>query len=175
MSFTIIEGQPDSIVCYYILTKRQQRSSILGEISERSYTYVEIKALFPEFTQQPDTIIQNISLADAQDARRDQFIVGIPSRNRNNISRRGIFTLMSLFDIGGLRSIKPYVKLAGNDTTIPPDSSNCLDAITRNRQVTSYSNTGSLRELTTPEVKSMVDRLGLTTNHRLCLRDTRYR
>ena len=172
MSFTIIEGQPDSIVCYYILTKRQQRSSILGEISERSYTYVEIKSLFPEFTQQPDTIIQNISLVDV---RRDQFIVGIPSRNSNNISRRGIFTLMSLFDIGGLRSIKPYVKLAGNDTTIPPDSDNCLDAITRNRQVTSYSNTGSLRELTTPEVKSMIDRLGLTTNRRLCLRDTGYR
>ena len=172
MSFTIIEGQPDSITCYYILTKRQQRSAILGEISERSYSYTEIKALFPEFIQQPDTIIQNISLVDA---RRDQFIVGIPSRNHNNISRRGIFTLMSLYDIGALRSIKPYIKLAGNDTTVPPDGANCLDATTRNRQVTSYSITSSLRELHSQEVKSMIDRLGLSTNRRLCLRDTRYR
>lgn len=175
MSFTIVEGQPDSITCYYILSKRQQRSAILGEISERSYSYTEIKALFPEFTQQPDTIIQNISLADAPDARRDQFIVGIPNRNHNNISRRGIFTLMSLYDIGGLRSIKPYVKLAGNDTTIPPDGANCLDATTRKRQVTSYTRTSSLRELHSQEVKSMIDRLGLSINSRICLRDTRYR
>ena len=172
MSFTIVEGQPDSITCYYILTKRQQRSAILGEISERSYSYIEIKALFPEFTQQPDTIIQNISLANA---RRDQFIVGIPSRNRNNISRRGIFTLMSLYDIGALRSIKPYIKLAGNDTTIPPDGANCLDATSRKRQVMRYSNTGSLRELHSQEVKSMIDRLGLSINSRICLRATRYR
>jgi len=172
MSFTIVEGQPDSITCYYILTKRQQRSAILGEISERSYSYTEIKALFPEFTQQPHTIIQNISIADA---RRDQFIVGIPSRNRNNISRRGIFALLSLFDIGGLRSIKPYVKLAGNDTTIPPDGANCLDATTRKQQVMRYSRTSSLRELHTQEVKSMIDRLGLSTNRRICLRDTPYR
>ena len=172
MSFTFITGQPDSVNCYYILTKRQERSSILGVISERSYSYTEIKALFPEFIQQSNTIIQNISLTDV---RRDQFIVGIPSRNGNNISRRGIFTLMNLFDIGGLRAIKPYVKLAGNDTTIPPDSANCLDPVTRKREVMRYSKTSNLRELHSQEVKSMVDRLGLSTNRRICLRDMRYR
>ena len=175
MSFTPIVGEVDSILCYYILTKDLVRSAIVGRVSQRGYSYQYIQSLFPGFIQEPTRIIYNIPEppnGGIQDRRRDEFIVGIPNRNGNNLSRRDIFRLMNTFNIGALRDIRPYIKLAGNDTTTSANPGECIPALTRKLLTLKYKNTSSLRELTSQEARSMIDNLGIA--NRICLSSTKY-
>lgn len=167
MSFT---QSPNDISCYYILTKKTVRSSILGVLSD-SYSLSGIQALYSSFIQEPQTIIQNTS---RYDRRRpiDEFIVGIPNKNGNNLSKSNIYTLMNNYNINALRDIVPYNKQAGNDTTTPFEPNSCISAEERKRLVLKYSNTSNLRELTAREIKSIVDNLGIA--NRVCLANTKY-
>lgn len=161
---------PNDISCYYILTKKTVRSSILGVLSD-SYSLSGIQALYSTFTQEPQTIIQNTSRYD-RNRPNDEFIVGIPNKNGNNLSKSNIYTLMNNYNINALRDIVPYIKQAGSDTTTPFDPNNCISAEERKRLVLKYSNTSTLRELTTREIRTMVDNLGIA--NRVCLANTKY-
>ena len=161
---------PNDISCYYILTKKTIRSSILGVLSD-SYSLSGIQALYPTFTQDTQTIIQNTSRHDGSRSR-DEFIVGIPNKNGNNLSKSNIYTLMNNYNINALRDIVPYTKQAGSDTTIPFDPNSCLSPEERKRLVLKYSNTSTLRELTAREIRTMVDNLGIA--NKVCLANTKY-
>ncbi len=163
---------PNDISCYYILTKKTIMSSILGVLSD-SYSLSGIQALYsnPIFVQDSQTIIQNTSSYD-RSRPNDEFIVGIPNKNGNNLSKSNIYTLMNNYNINALRDIVPYTKQAGSDTTTPFDPNSCLSPKERKRLVLKYSNTSTLRELTTREIRTMVDNLGIA--NRVCLANTKY-
>ena len=87
---------PNDISCYYILTKKTIISSILGVLSD-SYSLSGIQALYPTFTQDSQTIIQNTSSYD-RSRPNDEFIIGIPNKNGNNLSKSNIYTLMNNYN-----------------------------------------------------------------------------
>ena len=153
------KNSPNYISCYYILKPKNEGSNtILGDISE-PYSISGINIIDPNFVQSRTSIISNLS------NNRNNFIVGIPKYNGNNVSSKKIYSQMALYNIDFLRSIIPYIKLAGNETTIPDDLKDCSGA-------TFNKTNGNVVEMNKKEVKTIVDNLNLTK--RLCLRDIGY-
>lgn len=150
MSFT--NTNPDSINyisprCYFLLSKSKlslgNSSNILGDISAID----NINTFDPAFNQTPNSIITNYNSGNST-----QFIVGLPNKNGNNLSKKDIITAMNFYNINLLRNIRPYVKLAGNDTTI---------------ELFSEKNVGNVTVLNRNQVTSIILKLGL--QKRFCL------
>ena len=163
MSFTnnpLLSNSPNYIRCYYILRPKllnNSNNTTLGELSG-PFSITEINTTYPNFSQQPKTIIRNIT------GQSKNFIVGIPKYNGNNVSSKKIYSAMSLYDINFLTTIVPYKKLAGNDTTIPENLEDC------NTQI--FSSNGNVEELNRTEIKGIIDRLKI--GNRICLAQTKY-
>ena len=172
MSFGI---PPNTISCYYILTRadtfrnvgnagfniRQVTPTVGGDLSG-SFSISEINIRFPDFVQSPTTIIQNAPDVTSNNT----FIVGIPERNGNNISRNQIIHHMKNFNINTLRNIVPYVKQMGNEVTIPNIPDDCIDPIIRHRQVLAFKS----RRLNRQDLISFLSIIRLQ-QRRLCLRN----
>lgn len=99
-------------LAYYLLSKKQVSSTTMG-VPTGPYSSAELTALGVEFVERPDTIVfeRNDSAA-----KRSDLVIGIPDISRHKLPR-----LMGNYDIPALQSIKPYVKLAGNDVSAQED------------------------------------------------------
>tara|TARA_B100000902_G_C27305635_1_gene915271 strand:+ start:891 stop:1385 length:495 start_codon:yes stop_codon:yes gene_type:complete len=163
MSFTnnsLNYNLPNYISTYYILTPRLLRNSnntIFGDISV-GYSISEINTIVPDFSQLPHSIIRNIT------NESKKYIVGIPKYNGNNISRKKIYTAMSLYDIDFLRTIIPYKKMRGNDTTVSENLQDCSGG--------QFLTNGNVMPLTVKEINSIINKLNI--HNKICLRNTRY-
>ena len=99
-------------LAYYLLSKKQVSSTTMGDYTG-PYSSAELTALGVEFVERPDTIVfERNDIA----AKRSDLVIGFPEISRNRLQR-----LMGNYDIPALLSIKPYVKLAGNDVTAQED------------------------------------------------------
>lgn len=173
MSFGVT---PNNISCYYILNRsisnievngyesniQQILPTFGGDISGDSLTLDEIQTKFPGFQQLSNTIIRG-----HENLPNTTFIVGIPERNGNNLSRNQIFTLMKEYNINSLRNIIPFVKMAGNEVRII-DNTNCQDLIERKKEVLRYRNFGNVGELNQNEIRGFTNILSLSTR-RFCI------
>ena len=173
MSFGVA---PNSISCYYILNRsisnivfngsepiiQQLLPTFGGDISGDSLTLLEVQTRFPGFQQLPDTII-----VGHENLPNTSFIVGIPQKNGNNLSRNQILTLMKEYNIGRLRNIIPFVNLAGNERTVI-DPNNCLDPADRKKDVLRYKIFGNVRELNQNEIRQFSNVLSLS-RRRFCV------
>ena len=158
MSFTASDSSsPNYISCYFKFVKKIFKNNIIGDISG-PYSLAEIISIDTTFNHSTHTIIQNVSNTT------NTFIVGIPKKNNNNISKNNIYAAMSVYDINLLRSIKPYKKLRGNDTSIPTNLADCSG--------TQFLTNGNVEKLNKVQQKSIIDNLGIA--NRLCLRNTKY-
>jgi len=170
---------PSNIIEYYIFTKKYTSNlRPIGEISGNnfninclSYSLSEIQSTFPGFIQPDNTIIQNASTY-IRSLSNNIFIVGIPNKNNNNLSRKKILALIANANIGELQTVVPYTKQAGNDITIPTDPNSCISPKQRKLQVLKYGNTSVVSELTGSEIKSIIDKLAIS--NRICLANTKY-
>lgn len=152
MSFGV---EPNTISCYYILNRastfiglgsagnniRQILPAFGGTISGESFSLSEIEAQFPDFEQLPNTIITG-----HEKLPTTSFIVGIPQKNGNNISRVEILRLMKEYNINRLRSIVPFVKLRGNDVTFVNVVEDCIHPEIRKQEVLNNKGTRLSKE-----------------------------
>lgn len=171
MSFGI---QPNTISCYYILDRattfiglgsagnniRQILPAFGGTISGESFSLSEIEAQFPGFQQLPNTIITG-----HENLPTTSFIVGIPERNGNNISRGEILRLMKEYNINRLRGIVPFVKLRGNDVTFVNVPDDCVDPKIRKQEVLNSKGTRLSRQQLTGFFNSIL----IFQQNRVCL------
>lgn len=156
----------NNISCYFILEKITNNIGQQIDISG-SFNLSYIKNNFDStFKQSPNTIISNIN------GFTTKFIVGIPNNNINNLSKKDIMNAIKNYNINLLRNIRPYIKLAGNDTTVPDIASNCISAEERKALVLKYKNLGNINELNKKEIRGIVEKLGLS--NRICLGATNY-
>lgn len=165
MSFTYKEEKSPNYIppnCYFVLKKsiinKSTNSSshsfnILGDISA-----INILLIDPSYNQPSNTIITNSTL---NNSKSTDFIVGIPNNNNNNLSKKQIFSAMNFYNIDLLRSIRPYVKLAGNDVSFTVD--NCINAEERKYNVLQYSG----KKLPSKQFVSMISKLNL--EKKVCL------
>lgn len=181
MSFTSTNtSSPNYISCYFILEPFVDRNNNIAQKMGRvtgSYDITYIENLFnvsgkqnPFTIAPPEPIYSIITNHPAGPSTR--FIVGIPNKNNNNLSKKDIIKLMNFYNINGLRSIVPYVKTAGNDVTIPANPENCVNPEERKELVLKYKQFGNVSELTKSEITSIIDNLGIA--NRVCLTDTNY-
>lgn len=116
-----------NIDTYYILTRKINivDYSVYGDISGPFTTQDISNNHRSDFnnvkTNMYDSIIYNLY---PDKLVNSSFIVGIPERNNNNISKKQIYNYMYTFDIAALQNIKPYKKLAGNDISIIDNCNN---------------------------------------------------
>ena len=99
--------------CYYILTKGPLKidSSIYGDISGPfSKTEITSHGLGLSLPSATSIIAESISNPS------NTFVVGLPNKNMNMISKNRIFFYMATYNIGALLSIKPYISIGGRDT-----------------------------------------------------------
>lgn len=104
-----------AFLAYYLLSKKPVSSTTMGDYTG-PYSSAELTALGVEFVERPDTIVfeRNDSAA-----KRSDLVIGFP--DILEISRNRFQRFMGNYDIPALLSIKPYVKLAGNDVTAQED------------------------------------------------------
>lgn len=107
MSFVFLE--------YYLLSKKSVFSTNMGDVTG-PYLLSELTALDIEFVERQDTIV--FERTDSA-AKRSDLVIGMP--DILEISRNKFQRFMRNYDIPALLSIKPYVKLAGNDVTAQED------------------------------------------------------
>ena len=183
MSFTSTDkSSPNYLSCFFIIDKlvetknnfSQQLGNVIG-----SYDLSYIQDIFDangilnpfntSLSSSPPlfSIITNYPNGPAT-----KFILGMPNKNNNNLSKKDITKAMNFYNINLLRSIVPYIKTKGNDTTIPINVDNCISAKERKILVTKYKNFGNVSELNTKEITSIVNKLGLF--NRVCLKNTNY-
>lgn len=102
-------------LAYYLLSKKQVSSTTMGEFTG-PYLLSELTALDIKFVESVDTIVfERVDTA----AKRSDLVIGIP--DILEIPWKKLQRLMGNYDIPALLSIKPYVKLAGNDVTAQED------------------------------------------------------
>lgn len=168
-------NSPNYIGCFYIvdISSTNLNRKII-DVHEQVYssttlvTQPNIDSSVLDLFSSNNTIIINYP-----GAINTKFIVGIPNRNGNNISKKTIVTAIYSYNINLLRSIIPYVKLAGNDYSVPFDVNDCISAKERKEIVLQYQNIGNVNRMTSHQAKTIIDRLKLY-NSRVCLRTLNY-
>jgi hypothetical protein len=126
-----------NINCYFLLAQRKLYSSIVGDISG-PFTETEINTIISPSSSTVTLIDTSIIYSitppfSTNPLIKYNFVVGIPNRNGNNISKKQIYTYISVYNIPALLSVRPYISQGGRDTGEGAhiDSSNCITPMER--------------------------------------------
>lgn len=151
--------------CYYLLSKKTIDSQSVGDISG-PFTLAELATKDILYTEISTTIL--FQRTDYL-AKMGDFVVAIPNKNGNNVPKNRIYIYMATYNIPELLSIKPYVKLAGNDVGEGShiDTTGCIDPVNR-KKLALLHNRNSILPLTRSQKYAILAN-GNMSSYRHCM------